>query len=427
MSVRKQALKYTAAALAVAAIIIVSSTVYLGSQVNSGFGSGAPSKLVIQLTDPPVVPRGTSSLNLTYSSVALLVGEPATGGMQTTKTVVVGTSGTLNLMKLQNISQTIALTSLPNGTAVYSFAFTVSSISVDINGTKSPVTLATGGDTLTVTLAKPSTIEGTDIALLQLNPVVVSTPGGYQMIPSAVGIVRSEGQGEQNQEQIGSQQSLTSGDAHQLEQAQGNVTATLTELSVSGNDTTVTVQVRNSGNSSVVLNAIGIHGNFTVSGVACNSAGSESGTHTQTQSGDAETNTQTEGGDRTTTTATTSTTSSARGECEMEHVNEVVFVPTSASVTGTSCVPVDMGLVNGASAEGGNQSHGLTLAKGQCVTLTFSGQMSFGESRAVLVPSTSAGQVYGVHVIASEGANLYLSCQLPVTSSSCSVAHQQDS
>ena len=435
MSVRRQALKYTAAALAVAAIIIVSSALYLGGPVGTvGQQSGSPSKLVIQLTDPPMVPRGTSSLNLTYSSIGLLAGEPASGGQQTTKTVTVTGSATLDLMKLQNISQTIALASLPNGSVIYSFTIAVTGITVDINGTKSPVTLATGGNTLTVTLAKPSAVQGTNIALLQLNPVVIPTPSGYQMIPSAVGIIRAQGQGEQSQERVGTQQNLTSGDRSRLEQAQGNLSATLMTLSVSGNSTTVTVQVQNSGNSSVILNAIGVHGNFTAVGLSCGSPGSQSESHNQTRGNGAEgengTHTQTqsndsEGTDKATSTSTTtfSATSNEAG-CEMEHVDQVVFVPLNSTVSGTACVALRMDLVNGNQAENGG--HGLTLAKGQCVSLTFVGQISFGESKFILVPSTSSGQVYEVHVVASDGASLQLSCQLPMTASSCNVVHQED-
>lgn len=411
MSVRRQALKYTAAALAVATVIILSSTLYLDQSINTGALGGTSAKLVIQLTDPPTVPRGTSSLNLTYSSISLLVGEPAGGGQQTTKTVAVTSSATLDLLRLQNISQTIALASLPNGTVIYSFAFAVTGISIDVNGTKSQATLATGGSTLTVTLGKPSAVQGSNIALLRLNPVIVSTPSGYQMVPSAVGIVRSAMQGEQNQEQVGSQQMLTSQDENQLQQAQGNLTATLAALSVTGNSSTITVRVENAGNGSVVLDAIGIQGNFSAVGNPCGSNGMTE-THTQTT---------TEGQDNTTTSATSTTDTG--GQCEMQQMNEVVFVPVNSTVSGTSCVPLKMDLVSHDIGENGD--HGLTLTKGQCVTLTFSGQMAFG-TNFVLVPSTAPGQTYSVHVIATQGANVQLSCQLPLTSSNCSVVHQED-
>lgn len=410
MSVGRQATRYAVAALAVAVIIILSSTLYLNQSVSTGVQGGSPANLVIQLTDPPTVPRGTSSLNLTYSAIALLVGEPTSNGQQTTKTVSVTNSATLDLLRLQNVSQTIGLASLPNGTVIYSFALTVTGISIDVNGTKSPVILATGGNTVTVTLATPSAIQGSNIALLMLSPVVISTPGGYQMVPSAVGIVRSEGQGEHSQEQVGSQQALTSQDQSQLRQAQGNLVANLTALSVSGNSSTITVRVENTGSSSVVLNAIGVQGVFGAVGSPCGSA-STSGTYSQNDAQDR-------------TTSTTTSTTHAKGECEVESVNEVVFVPVDSTVTGSSCVALKMNLVNNTIGENGNQ--GLSLAEGQCVTLTFSGEITFGGANFVLVPSTTSGQTYGVHVIASQGANVQLSCQLPLTSSSCGVAPQQD-
>lgn len=411
MSARKQALKYTAAAVAVAAIIVVASTLYLSPALRTGttgVQSGTSAKLIVQLTDPPVVPRGTTSLNLTYSSIGLLVGEPAGSGEQTTSTVTVtpsGGSATVDLLRLQNISQTIASASLPSGSTIYSISFTATSVSIDVNGTKSPVTLATGGSTLTVTLARPSPLSGTDVALLQLNPVIVTTPTGYQMIPSAVGIVRAAEQGDQNRQQVGQQGQLSAEDLQQLEGAHGNLTATLTALSVSGNATTITVEVRNAGSVPVVLNAIGIHGNFTASGPSC-----QRGSGEQPQSN--ETDSQ----------SITSTHTSSQGECEFEHPEEVVFVPVSATISGSTCAPLSMQLVNG--ELDGEQNSGLTLAQGQCADLTFSGVISFGQSGAALVPSTASGQVYVMHVVASQGANVQLSCQLPLTSSSCSVSHE---
>jgi hypothetical protein len=413
MSSSGKTLKYTAAALAIAALIIVSSTLYLnqGSSSLGQAGAGSAS-LSIRLTDPPVVPKGTSSLNLTFSSIGLLVGEPAGSGQQTTKTVTVtpsGGSATLDLLKLQNVSQTIASASLPAGSTVYSFSFAVTSISIDVNGVKSPVTLATGGSTLTITLARPSTLQGSNVALLQLNPVIVSTPSGYQMIPSAVGIVRSESGGDKNEHE-GSQHQLSNEDKDELDQAKGSVTATLSALSVSGNSTTITVEVKNTGNSSIVIRAIGVHGNFTAKGFVCHAGNddSESKTHTTTTS---------------TTTTTTTSTRHTETECEMKHAGVIVFVPVDTSVTGTSCVSSKMQLANGDSLE--HEGHGLTLTKGQCVDLTFTGPISFGDSKLVLVPSTASGQVFGIHIVASEGANLSLSCKLPVTSTSCSVVHQQ--
>ena len=127
MSVRRQALKHITAALAVAAIIIVGSSLYLnpglgrGPTTTSGTQSGTPASLIVQLTDPPTVPKGTSSLNMTYSSIGLLAGEPASNGQQTTATISVtpqGGSARVDLLKLQNVSRTIASASHPIGSTI---------------------------------------------------------------------------------------------------------------------------------------------------------------------------------------------------------------------------------------------------------------------------------------------------------------------
>ncbi|MDV3293921.1 MAG: DUF4382 domain-containing protein, partial [Nitrososphaerales archaeon] len=411
LSVGKKTVTYAATAALVSALIIIASTLYLGfpaiPQQNSGSLStsgrtslaGPRSLLVIQLTDPPHVPSGTSSLNLTYTSIGLLVGEPS-GGKVTPTTVTVtppGGSATLDLLKLQNISQTIASASLPNGSIIYSATLTVSSIAIKVNGTLSQVTLATGGSTFTVVMAQPSALQGTNVALLQLNPVVVGTPSGYQLIPSAVGVVKhSEGQGE---EQVGSQHKLTNEDNSDLEDARGNVTANLAALSLSGSITTVTVQVKNTGNATVTLNAIGLHGNFTQTGTGCSSKTSTSTTTTTTTTITTATSTTTTShGSSSHSETRTSESQHGHNPCELpEHMNEVVFVPvmpaastatsststtttsTTSATTSAACTSAQMKLVNGGS-EGDSHGRGFELKAGQCVNFTFTGTITFGES-----------------------------------------------
>jgi len=384
MSVRRNTIKYGAAAAVLALAIIAGSSFLAGSSILSGFQSSGPnSLLVIQLTDPPQVPVGTSSLNLTYTSLNLLVGEPTgVDGQMNPKTISVtpsGGSATLDLLKLQNISQTIGSVVVPDGSVIYSATFAVSGIKIDVSGTKSPVSLESGS-TLTVTMANDHPLHGTNTALLQLNPVVVNTPSGYQLIPSSVGVLRlSEGQGE---EQVGSHHQLNSGDQHDLDQALGTISANLLELSVSGTTTTMIAQVNNTGSEPVQLNAIGINGNFSVQGNACSKGESNQNGHDS--------------------------------QCkEHDHSNEVVFVPvipappstTTTSSTATAsktCVSGQMTLVNGDSAD--NNEGGLVLTPGECINLTFKGTVSFGESSMVLTPNTGSGQTYSVHIIATQGA-----------------------
>ena len=435
-----------AVGLAIAAISFGPPTGTTNQQTTSEV-LGTPSVLIVQLTDPPIVPAGTTSLNLTYSAINVLVSEPGVQTSTSTTTIVSGSStvtstitasstnqngqvtpqtitltpksgsATVDLLKLQNISQTIASSNIPNGSTIYSVSFTVSSMTIEINGVSYPVTLATGGNTLLVTLVNPTALSGTNAVLLDLNPTIISTPSGYQMIPSSIGVIRPHSEVSSQDEKIGSQHQLTNQDQNEIQHAKGQLSASLTALSVSGSTTTLTVQVSNTGSSPVRLVAIGLHGNFTSQ--SC-------------------------------TTSTSSTTSANDHYHEhpqgCESPNEVVFIPgvaagtssststtmssssssittSSTATTTNSCVAGQMNLVNsgGGRSDDSADGHQLILSPGQCITLTFSGTMSFGQSSNVLVPSTTAGQNYTVHVIASNGAEMSLSCALPLSSTSCMV------
>ena len=430
MSVKKTTLQYTVVAIIVSLGIIAASFLYIGvplstgTSTNSSSGSqgGQLAPLAIRLTDPPQVPSLTTSLNLTYSSLDLLVGEPTgTQGQLDTKSVTVtptGGSATIDLLQLQNVSQTIAVASLPNGSVLYSVTFTVTGISIDVNNTVSTVSLATGGTSFEVTIAHPSEFSSGDFALLQLNPVVVNTPSGYQLIPSSVGVM---GHGEGSDE-VGQQHQLTNSDNSALGSAKGNVSASIVVLSLSGNVTTLTVVVNNSASIPLNLTGIGLHGNFTVIGSACASFGGQSPYQTPGE-GDSHSN-QTGNSDQ----------SFSSDHCAIPmHLDEVVFVPVSSSTTTTttsstttassSCAAGQMALVNGLGENSG--FHQMTISPGECVQLTFVGKLNFGNANFTLVPSTASGQVYVLHVIASNGANQLVNCTLPLGAASCTVQNQQ--
>ncbi|MHB2037051.1 MAG: hypothetical protein ACYCPW_09975 [Nitrososphaerales archaeon] len=434
---------------------------------------GAQSVLIVQLTDPPIVPVGTTSLNLTYTAMVLLVTEPATtstttssasssstttssasssstssatttstttskstsqGSLVNSQTITItptGGSATINLLKLQNISQTLASANLPNGSIIYSISFVVSSINIDVNGVISPVILATGGTTLLVAMVTPAEVQGTVAVLLSLNPTIINTPTGYQMIPSSVGVIRPSSEITGQDHQVGHTQQLTEQDQNEINHATGQLTASLVSLSVSGSTSTITIQVSNTGNASARLVLIGLNGNFT--DLSCVSTSTTS-TSTSTTSG-----TQDNLGD-----------SVHQDQHDCQSQNQVVFVPsvTSTSTTSTStsatttttaittttqtsssstssaaCTTGNLALVN--SAEGGNGHNHLVIAPGQCITLTFSGTISDGESGNVLVPSTLSGQTYNIHLIASNNAESMLTCMPPFSQTSCTATSNQ--
>jgi len=428
MSLKARSIKYGVAALVLSIAIIAAASFLAGaspavnlasnssqSSQSSQFSQssqasaqqGATSLLVVQLTDPPSVPAGTLWLNLTYSSLGLLVGEPTgSSGQLSPQTLTVTPKGglaTLDLLGLQNVTETIASASVPDGSAIYSVTFTVHSISIDVGGTVSSVALATNGNTFTVTMANVPTLHGTNLALLELNPVVVNSPDGYTLVPSSVGVLRtSEGQGESN---IGWKHALSNDDDNNLKQAKGSLSANLLSLSTSGSTTTMTIQVVNTGSTAVNLLAIGMTGQFGAQGDC------QSGTTTTTSTSE-------------TSTGWTQPWTNQGGNwqkfaCWMaNHWSILAFVPVIPSSTSTtttsstSTASCGTGQLSLLSRGFGGRFGGLALSPGQCVDLTYTGTISFGDTGITIVPTTTAGTVYHVYVMATNGANLGLMCTL---------------
>ena len=482
MSLTRKTATYAGSAVIIAIFVILAANIYVGAgtSLTSGTSQGSnstttqtsmpsssepPSQsssqqsssstsspssnslVLLQLTDPPTVPSGTTSLNLSYSAIGLLVSEPAKNGQVTTTTVSVtptGGSATVDLLKLQNVSQTIASAALPAGSTIFSATFTVSGISIEINGTSNIVTLATGGSSFVVTLTSGTVLNGTNAVLIDLTPTVVDTPAGYQMIPTSVGIMKPQSEVCQGSQSPGWTCPVTGNDQENLTRAQGQLTANLVALTVAGNKTTVTVLVVNSGNTSVRLDEIGLQGNLTVQSNGC--ATTTSSTTTTTKS-------------TTSTTATTTSKNEGRdsgGRGQGDNFgnpgcwnpgqwgqNQLLFTPVnqastssststsrtsstsssttatspSTSTSSTSCATGQMTLSNrGASNKGQSP---LVLNPGQCIILTFTGTIVFGDTQLTLVPSTAAGQVFYLNVAASNNAQASLSCILPLSPTSC--------
>ncbi|MGA2524388.1 MAG: hypothetical protein ABSF65_09605, partial [Candidatus Bathyarchaeia archaeon] len=99
--------KYSLAAV-LTAVLVISIAFFANPSLVPKQASGQTSFAVL-LTDPPVVPAGTTVLNLTYSDISLHV--TYTNG--TSQWLSVGTSGSVNSFELINMTKTIASTTIP--------------------------------------------------------------------------------------------------------------------------------------------------------------------------------------------------------------------------------------------------------------------------------------------------------------------------
>src|SRR5579884_2145922 len=128
---RNIALSGAIAAIVAVAFVIAAIYVLPGTGLLQGSQTQGPSgTLSVMLTDPPTVPQGTTDLYMTYNKVGVHVAEA--GNNSGWK--VFSQSGTIDLMQTINVSQTIAIGSLPAGGKFNALGFNVSSVVVTYNG-----------------------------------------------------------------------------------------------------------------------------------------------------------------------------------------------------------------------------------------------------------------------------------------------------
>ena len=87
-------------------------------------GPGCGSTAVpISLTDPPIVPAGTTVLFADYSSVGIHIA----GNSNATGWIYSNTSGSVNLLSLINVSQEIATVNVPTNSVIDLVKFEINS------------------------------------------------------------------------------------------------------------------------------------------------------------------------------------------------------------------------------------------------------------------------------------------------------------
>ena len=263
----KWTLKYGLAAVLVAIVVIA---VFLFANPMSSLTPSQPSaaaSFLVMLTDPPTVPAGTTVLNLTYSNVTLNVVYPN----GTADWLNVNASGTVDLFSLVNVSQTIASTTIPNGTSVDSIQFTIAGVEAEVNGTVYPVTALSS--TLVMSVSNSQVNQTLSGVLVDFNPTLVQIQATdsngtlvdyYVLVPSATATVMTSL--TQAQIKVGTIVELGQNDREKLvrvvEEFSNNVTVVSASLSVNGNVTSLSVTLMNEGNVTFRIFGLTLHGVF---------------------------------------------------------------------------------------------------------------------------------------------------------------------
>jgi hypothetical protein len=344
MSTRKWTLKYGGAAILIAIAIIAAAT--FTNPIITPTETPTPSfTFLVMLTDPPTVPAGTTMLNLTYADVSLHVTYPN----ETTEWLLVEASGTVNLFTLVNMSQTIASTTLPNGTTVDKILFTISSVKAEVDGTIYNVTALSSQ--LTISIANSQKVNQTLGVLFDLQPTLVqikatNSTGGtvnyFVLVPSATATVVTNVTPDHIK--VGTIVKIGENDRVKLirlmQETPKKIVISDALISVKGNVTNFSVTLTNNGSTNATIFGLTLNGQFNVSSMFMQNNPSDEGF----------------GG---------------RKNKEIEHPEAIPF-----RINGTSLVPL-LGFYAD-EREGIGRVSSLTIQPGQSVTLSFSGVIQLG-------------------------------------------------
>jgi hypothetical protein len=226
--------------------------------------SNATTYTPVMLTDPPIVPNGTSSLIIAYSSVSAHL-----KGSNSSAWVTSNTVGNVDLISLVNASEVIAGLSLPTNSIVNALKFDIKSANIMINGTVYNVTVPS--NMVDAQVFGSERINSTTDLLLDLSPTVIAEYSNnstvFVMLPAVKAVVVSH-ENESNvtastNNSIGRKYKLNRWDNFSLSHAHANLSITGASLQVSNGTTNLEVTIDNNGNATADLTNVVIVGNQT--------------------------------------------------------------------------------------------------------------------------------------------------------------------
>jgi hypothetical protein len=220
---------------------------------------------VIQLTDPPQFPNGTQSLVLNYSNIEL----HETGAANNTGFVSLNYSGSINLVNMTNVSQTIGIAKFKKNQTFDMIKLDVSSAKITIFNKSYNVTVP--GNKIMIRFNK-NLNSSYNLSMIDLVYSVIQIYAQNQtifvLLPSARAVViKNYSSADVQVAHVGRKQPVVPVARQELEKSRQNISITGATISLGSNNTTdVSVTVKNNGNSSVVLKNIFIKGYMQLQG-----------------------------------------------------------------------------------------------------------------------------------------------------------------
>jgi len=210
------------------------------------------SPFAVALTDPPSVPAGTSALFLNYSCVELITNSSP---------FFANESGSVNLLSLVNVSKIIATFSLPKNVSINQIRLFVSSVTIEINGSKYSVFVPSS--VLKIPITNVSLVNGTIGALIDLRPHVVVTYAGQSLrfiltpVVFAMPFTAKEVNVSQRMS-VGQVFAIPKHLSEKLERESANLTLEAVSLYSRGNETVFYISLKNVGNEPVTVYAFSV-------------------------------------------------------------------------------------------------------------------------------------------------------------------------
>ncbi len=258
--------KGSATAFTILFVVVVLSFAYL--YLNPGTPISEYTTVYVRITDPPIIPKGTSSINITYSEISLQV-RNSTG----TSWINSSEDGSINLLALQNQTETVSSIDLPSGTTPVALGMNITSGSITINGTEYLMDIVS--PRINSTIGNLSALPGSKSfsAILSMASSVSPSFAGnstsffFRAFPTSVLL-----SGQPSSSGIGSISRLNSSEAAAIASYTPEIEILSSSLSVEGNSTFISATIKDNSSAPVVLEMLALSGNESMKINAVNPA-----------------------------------------------------------------------------------------------------------------------------------------------------------
>ncbi len=250
--------KGSATAFAALIVVVVLAFAYL--YLNPGTPISEYTSVYVRITDPPIIPKGASSINITYSGIGLQV-RNSSG----TSWINSGESGSINLLALQNQTETLSSIALPQGTTPIALEMNITSGSITINGSEYPMDIVSKRINSTIANLSSSPGSKSFSAILSMASSVSPSFAGnstsffFQAFPTSVLL-----SGSPSVSGIGSISKLNSSEAVAIVNNTPKIRILSSSLSSEGNVSSISTTIEDNSSIPLVLEMLAISGNESV-------------------------------------------------------------------------------------------------------------------------------------------------------------------